>query len=148
MVVGMAVSGTYMNGATITGITGTTLTLSQRPYSIYTTGTYQPLSGNDRINIPSGTSGISVGMYVWGSFTSTTTTVSAVGANYIQINSGSVKGSLPAGVKTGTPVSVYFIPASPAAGTYAFSADTTYAFRDPASELPFGSFPGVGAYTQ
>ena len=149
MAVGMAVSGTYMNGATVTGISGTTITLSQRPYSIYATGTYEAVAfNNDRINIPAGTTGISVGMYVYGSFSTATTTVLAVGSTYVQIDSGGIKGSLPAQVKTGTAVSAYFIPASPAAGTYAFSADTTYAFRDPANELPFGSFPGVGAYTQ
>jgi hypothetical protein len=148
MGVGMAVSGTYMNGATVIGISGATLTLSQRPYSVFATGTYEAVAlANDRINIPAGTAGISVGMNVYGSFSSATTTVLAVAANYVQINSGGIKGFLPAQVKTGTPVNAYFVPASPAALTYTFNANTTYAFRDPSNELPFGSFPGVGSYT-
>lgn len=149
MAVGMAASGPYMNGATVTGISGTTLTLSARPYSIYKTGTYQAVSlANDRINVSGGTSGISVGMYVYGSFSSATTTVLAVGSNYVQIDSGGIKGSLPAQVKDGTAVSAYFIPASPGSQSYTFTAGTTYAFRDQANQLPYGSFPGISSYSQ
>ena len=149
MGVGMAVSGTYMNGATVTGISGTTITLSQRPYSIFATGIYADMVlAYNRINIPSGTTGITVGMNVWGSFSTAQTTVVDVGATYVDIGAAGMKGFLPAEVKTGTPVNCYFIPASPSSDSYTFSANTTYAFRDPDNQLPFGSFPGVGGYTQ
>jgi len=141
LAVGMAVAGTYMNGATIAGISGTTLTLSQRPYSFTRSGTYDAVYGYtygyDGVFL-SNTSGIVAGMQVFGSF-GLNTTVRSVSAGKVILNilSGSVKDN--------APVTLYFIPASPAASTYAFTADTTYAFRDPAAELPYGGFPGVGA---
>jgi lambda family phage minor tail protein L len=143
LAVGHKVTGTYMNDASITGINGLTLNLSTRPYSIYKTGTWY----EGIIDIPSGTSDITVGMYVYGSFSSATDTVAEVGSTYVVLDTGS-RVILPDEVAEGTPVSVYFMPASPTALTYTFSADTTYSFRDPANTLPFGSFPGVGAYTQ
>jgi hypothetical protein len=86
------------------------------------------------------TTGLSVGMRVFGT-AGIDTTIATIGTGSITLNS---YGNLAA---NGTPLDLYFIAASPTAGTYTFSADTTYAFRDPANELPFGSFPGVGSYT-
>jgi lambda family phage minor tail protein L len=144
--VGMTVAGTYMNGSTITGISGTTLTLSQRPYSFSRSGTYDVTPGYFYLNPPdvvklTNTTGIVVGMRVFGSL-GINTTVAAVSAG-VSITLTTA----PATPKDGAAVTVYFMPASPAAATYTFTADTSYAFRDPASELPFGSFPGVGSYT-
>jgi phage-related protein len=144
LAVGMAVAGTYMNGATIAGISGTTLTLSGRPYSFSRSGTYDVIPGYSYLNPPdkvnlTNTTGIVVGMRVFGSL-GINTTVAAVSAGV----------SITLSVAPPTPtdgalVTVYFMPASPAAETYTFTADTTYAFRDPANELPYGNFPGVGA---
>jgi hypothetical protein len=162
--VGMTVSGNYMNGATVTGISGLTILLSARPYSIFKTGTYQRALGNDYIVFPDGTSGILVGMNIFGSFSTGTTTVVAVEPTRVQIDTGGIKTDI-FGIITksgifyqaipglnypvnGAAVSAYFIPASPASSSYTFSANTTYAFRDPENQLPFGSFPGTGAFTQ
>ena len=143
LAVGMAVAGTYLSGASITGISGTVLTLSQRPYQLYKAAsavvvTFRTIVLSRKINVD--TTGLSVGMRVWGS-AGIDTTIATIVAGGITLPS---YGNLPA---DGTPLDLYFLPASPAAGTYTFTADTTYAFRDPANELPFGSFPGVGSYT-
>jgi hypothetical protein len=138
--VGMTVAGTYMNGATITGISGTTLTLSARPYSFNRSGTYDVLWGPDAVKL-SNTSGISVGMRVFGSLGIDTTVASITTDVRITLTSP------PPTPEDEAAVTMYFMPASPASETYTFSADTTYAFRDPANELPFGSFPGVGSYS-
>ena len=143
--VGMAVVGTYMNGATIAGISGTTLTLSGRPYSFTRSGTYDVIPGfylnpPDKVNLTN-TTGIVVGMRVFGSLGINTTVAAVTAGVSITLTTA------PATPKDGAAVTVYFMPASPAAGTYTFTANTSYAFRDPANELPFGSFPGVGSYT-
>lgn len=140
LAVGMAIAGTYMNGATIAGISGTTLTLSQRPYQLVKSATavvseYSYLATR-RITID--TTGLSVGMRVFGS-ASINTTIATIASGSITLAG---YGSNPA---NGTPLTLYFMPASPAASTYTFTADTTYAFRDPANELPYGGYPGVGA---
>jgi lambda family phage minor tail protein L len=143
LAVGMAVAGTYMNGATVTSIAGTTLTLSGRPYSFSRSGTYDAVysyfNGYDGVFLAD-TSGIVVGMRVFGSF-GLDTTVRSVLTGKVILN------ILSSSVKDNAAVTLYFMPASPAASTYTFTADTTYAFRDPATELPYGSFPGVGSYT-
>jgi lambda family phage minor tail protein L len=139
--VGHAVSGTYMNGQTITGISGTTLTLSGRPYSFSRTGTYDRVFGLDAIKITD-TTGIVAGMRVFGSFGINTTVASVTAGVRIQITSS----PLPT-PEEGALVTVYFMPAAPSASTYSFSVGGTYAFRDPDKPLPFGSFPGIGSYT-
>jgi lambda family phage minor tail protein L len=142
LAVGMAVAGTYMNGATIAGISGTTLTLSQRPYQLVKSATAVVLILRGSVvigrRITIDTTGLSAGMRVFGS-AGIDTTIATIGSGSITLAN---YGSNPA---NGTPLTLYFIPASPAAGTYTFTADTTYAFRDPANELPYGNFPGVGA---
>ena len=127
----------------MTAISGTTITLSQRPYQLYKTATAYVYTFRFVVysrSITIDTSGLSAGMRVWGS-AGISTTIATIGSGSITLDN---YGDLPA---NGTPLSLYFIPASPAASTYTFSANTTYAFRDPANELPFGSFPGVGSYT-
>lgn len=139
--VGMTVTGPYMNGATITGISGTTLTLSARPYDFSRSGTYErSLFGDDKIYLAN-TSSIVVGMYVFGSF-GIDATVTEVNTNvHIRIDQD------PSGdPENDALTTVYFMPASPSSATYTFSANQTYSFRDRDAELPFGSFPGVGAY--
>lgn len=141
LAVGMAVAGTYMNDATITGISGTTLTLSQRPYQLAkaATAAVETMVGGMVVSrsITIVTTGLSTGMRVFGS-AGIDTTIATIGTGSITLAS---YGNLPA---DGTALELYFITASPAAATYTFTADTSYAFRDPANELPFGSFPGVG----
>jgi phage-related protein len=142
--VGMTVAGTYMNGATITGIAGYTLTLSQRPYQLVKSATAVVLILGGSVvigrRITIDTTGLSAGMRVFGS-AGIDTTIATIGSGSITLAS---YGSNPA---NGTPLTLYFMPPSPALGTYTFSANTDYAFRDAATELPFGSFPGVGSYS-
>jgi lambda family phage minor tail protein L len=159
LAVGHLVTGPYMNGATITGISGTTITLSQRPYNLAKNGVYRNVIGDDWIDIPSGTAGITVGMYAFGSF-GINKPVIVVEANRVQIDTvTSIKDiyfdfrsrflSVLSAKKSmsSSNVIAYFVDPNPAAATYTFSANQTYSFRDPNALLPFGSFPGVGAYT-
>jgi hypothetical protein len=143
--IGMGVTGAYLSGASIVGISGTTLTLNQRPYQLYKAATAFVVSAilsgiiYTTRSITIDTTGLSVGMRVFGS-AGIDTTIATIGTGSITLAS---YGNLPA---NGTPLDLYFITPSPAASTYTFTADTNYAFRDPSNELPFGSFPGVGAY--
>jgi lambda family phage minor tail protein L len=139
--VGHTVTGTYMNNHTVTGISGTTLTLSGRPYSFTRSGVYDRNDGDDAIAITN-TTGITVGMRVFGSL-GINTTVSAVTAG-VKIKITTPPSPVPF---NGTTVFLYFMPASPTASSYTFSTTTPYAFRNPDAALPFGSFPGIGAYT-
>ena len=147
--VGQAVSGTYIPASTtVIGISGTTVTLSNRPRSIDRAGTYVPtfetytyddyqstiLTGQ-QINID--TTGLSAGMIVYGS-NGIDTTIASVGSGVIYINS---YGDLYADQ---VPVQLYFLPASPGSATYTFSSNAKYTFRTPDTALPFGSFPGAG----
>lgn len=140
--VGMTVTGPYMDGQTITAISGTTLTLSKRPFSFSRSGTYDRINlSDDEIKL-SNTSGISTGTRVFGSFKINTTVASVTTNVRIRINNA------PSPVPDdGAKVTVYFMPPSPASASYTFSGSTAYSFRDPDNVLPFGSFPGVGAYT-
>ena len=163
--VGMTVNGPLMNGATITGISGNTLTLSQRPYSFARDGIYKVqivlfnADGDDYVEFASGTAGITVGMYAFGPFALSRPVVT-VEPNRIRIDTVQTikdlyleplqlfstifdkKNSI-----NNKPVTVYFVPASPATASYTFTANSTYSFRDTGTVLPFGSFPGVGSYT-
>ena len=147
--VGQAVSGTYIPASTtVIGISGTTVTLSNRPRSIDRAGTYVPtferyyydeqystiLTGQ-QINID--TTGLSAGMIVYGS-NGIDTTIASVGSGVIYINS---YGDLYADQVA---VQLYFLPASPGSATYTFSSNAKYTFRTPNTALPFGSFPGAG----
>ena len=147
--VGQAVSGTYIPASTtVIGISGTTVTLSNRPRSIDRAGTYVPtfetytyddyqttiLTGQ-QINID--TTGLSAGMRVFGS-NGVDTTIASVGSGVIYINS---YGDLYADQVA---VQLYFLPASPGSATYTFSSNAKYTFRTPDTALPFGSFPGAG----
>ena len=147
--VGQAVSGTYIPASTtVIGISGTTVTLSNRPRSIDRAGTYVPtfetyyydeqystiLTGQ-QINID--TTGLSAGMIVYGS-NGIDTTIASVGSGVIYINS---YGDLYADQVA---VQLYFLPASPGSATYTFTSNAKYTFRTPDTALPFGSFPGAG----
>ena len=151
--VGQAVSGTYIPASTtVIGISGTTVTLSNRPRSIDRTGTYVPTfetyyydQGNNessqtiltgqQINID--TTGLSAGMIVYGS-NGIDTTIASVGSGVIYLNS---YGDL---YVDQIPVQLHFLPASPGSATYTFTSNAKYTFRTPETALPFGSFPGAG----
>ena len=147
--VGQAVSGTYIPASTtVIGISGTTVTLSNRPRSIDRAGTYVPtfttykydlyatrILTAQQINID--TASLSAGMIVFGS-NGISATISSVGSGFINLSS---YGNLSADQVT---VQLYFLPASPGSATYTFSSNAKYTFRTPNTALPFGSFPGAG----
>lgn len=159
LAIGMAVNGPLMNGATITGISGNTITLSQRPYAIVKNGIYRYVLGDDYIDIASGTTGIAVGMNCFGSFAVNKPVVN-VEANRVRIDTlTSIKdlykeifevfGPLLANKKlsvSGKEVIAYFVPQNPSSASYTFSASQIYSFRNADAVLPYGSFPGVGAF--
>jgi hypothetical protein len=133
---------------TVTGIASTTVTLSNRPFSIARAGTYVPtfdtyyydeqyttiLTGQ-QINID--TTGLSAGMIVFGS-NGIDTTIGSVGGGVVYLNGyGDLYGD-----QVG--VQLYFLPASPGSATYTFTSNAKYTFRPPDTALPFGSFPGAG----
>lgn len=158
LAVGHRVEGPYMNGATITGISGTTITLSQRPYNVVKNGVYSDVVDYDWIDIPSGTAGITVGMYAFGSF-GVNKPVLVVEAFRVRIDTvTTIKDSYSDLKRFGTvrrakqsvsssDVIAYFVDPNPAPASYTFTTDQTYSFRDPGRVLPFGSFPGIGSYT-
>ena len=147
--VGQAVSGTYIPASTtVIGISGTTVTLSNRPYSINRAGTYvatyesyfyddafQRVLTGQQISID--TTGLSAGMIVFGS-NGINTTIASVGSGVIYLNS---YGDLDIDTIA---VDLYFLPASPDSVTYTFTSNAKYTFRTPNTALPFGSFPGAG----
>jgi hypothetical protein len=147
IVAGMAITGTYMTNTTVASVSGLVVTLSRKPYQLFKTATSAVVSNRGVVvsrAITIDTTGLAVGWRVWGSagIDTTVATIATAGVN------GSITltnyGNLPADV---TPLELYFIPPSPTASSYTFTASTTYAFRDVAGELPFGSFPGVGGYS-
>lgn len=138
--IGMTVSGPYMNGQTITAINGTTLTLSERPYSFSRNGTYNRSSPYDGV-LMNNTSGIVANMRIFGSFSLDTIVVT------VNTNVGfAFAKRLTTRPEDEAKVVVYFMPASVSAASYVFTASTRYVFRV-SNGLPFGSFPGAGMYT-
>lgn len=139
--VGHVVTGSNIGtGTTISAIAGTTLTLSQRPYSIYRTGdfVFDVLSLTRYINIS--TSGLTSGMRVFGS-NNINTTIATVGSGQITLNN---YGDLD--TENRSDIALYFMPASPSQSSYTFTGSSAYSLRSPNATLPFGSFPGVGTY--
>ena len=66
--------------------------------------------------------------------------ITAISANsFIRLNGYGL-------LKHGTEQSFYFVPVSPAQESYTFKAPSTYRFGQSSNKVPFGSFPGVGAY--
>ena len=139
--VGMTVTGPYIDGSTVTGISGNTITLNRRPFSFARVGTFVVDGAGARINID--TTGITAGMRVFGSH-GIDSTVGTAGATSITIAGG--YGDLATDAAISIEVSLYFMEASPSAASYSFAASTTYSFRNADAGLPFGSFPGVGTY--
>ena len=149
IIVGLEVTGTYLNqNTTVLSVTGTTVTLSWRPYSITRTGTYTPIFDTffyddietiivtgQQINID--TTGLSVGMIVWGS-NAIDGTITSVGSGFITLSG---YGNLDSSQQS---IQLQFLPASPGSATYQFAANAQYTFRTPDTALPFGSFPGAG----
>jgi len=152
--VGQAVTGTYIPASTtVTGIVSTTVTLSNRPYSIARAGTYVPTteeyfygdesSGYGQRTILTGqqinidTTGLSAGMIVFGS-NGIDTTIASVGSGVIYLNGYGDLYFDQVGVQ------LYFLPASPGSATYTFTSNAKYTFRIPDTALPFGSYPGAG----
>ena len=139
--VGATVTGTYIpSGTTITAISGNTVTLNQRPYSFSRTGTYNVMGINYDVIKMSNTSGIVVGMKVFGSVGLNTTVKSIVPNTSITLN------VLTSNIGNNAAITVYFMPASPGSATYTFSASNAFTFRTIDGILPYGSFPAVGLY--
>lgn len=148
LIAGQTITGTYIpNGTTVSSISGTTLTLSARPYSFTRSGTYVNVF-NSVFYISIDVSGLSAGMSVWGP-NGINTTIASVATNNplgnrITLNS---YGSL--GLDAPINLTLYFMPASPGSSSYTFGiTNNNYVFRDPTSALPYGSFPAVGLYLQ
>jgi lambda family phage minor tail protein L len=147
IVAGMAITGTYMTNTTVASVSGFVVTLSRKPYLYLRTATSNVVTNRGVVisrGITVDTTGLAIGWRVWGS-TGIDTTIASIPTAGV---AGSITltnyGNLPGDV---TPLELYFIPPSPTASSYTFTADTTYAFRDVAGELPFGSMPGVGGYS-
>ena len=154
IVAGETVSGPYLpSGTVVSAVSGTTLTLNQRPYNFARSARYKCIRTLDTSfryvwsryfdNID--TAGIAVGMRVFGSH-GINTTVQAVSSGLLYLNSyGNFTDEL---VERTVTMTLYFIPASVGASTYTFQQnDLTVTFRGGTSEgLPFGSFPGIGTY--
>lgn len=139
---GMSVFGTYIpSGTTILSIATNTITLNQRPYSFARTGTFKFTSSFDTVNL-SDTSGIVVGMRVWGSAGINTTVASFVTNTSVTLTSS----FFVLGIEADFSISLYFMPALPSAATYTFSSSTAMTFRTVGGSLPYGSFPAVGLY--
>ena len=140
LLAGMTVTGTYIpSGTTISAISSNTVTLNQRPYSFSRSGTYDVLVGPDAVNL-SNTSGITVGMRVFGSLGIDTTVASVTTNTRITLTSP------PPAPTDNVAVTLYFMPASPSAATYTFTASNAFTFRTKDGFLPFGSYPGIGTY--
>jgi lambda family phage minor tail protein L len=139
LLVGQSISGLYIpSGTTIAAIATNTITLSARPYQFVRPATAVVVTiFNRRITID--TTGLSVGMRVFGS-AGINTTIATVGTGSITLAN---YGNLPA---NGTALTLYFMPPSPSAATYAFSSSTAMTFRTTDGILPYGSFPSVGLY--
>lgn len=140
--VGLSVSGTYIpDGTTVTAISSNTATLSARPYQLVKSATAVVfrfgISTTRSITID--TTGLSVGMRVFGS-NGIDTTIATIGSGSITLAS---YGSNPA---NGTVLTLYFMPPSPSAATYTFTASNAMTFRTTDNVLPFGSFPGIGTF--
>jgi lambda family phage minor tail protein L len=162
---GQSVTGSYIpDGTSVISISGTTVTLNQRPYSVSRSGTWNfawnrassyPYYWQASQSISIDTTGISTGMQVWGS-NGISTTVSGVGSGYITLNSyGSLSGPsqprfpIPLSNQATTAssaVNLFFIPASPASASYSFAGSNLMTFRTTDGILNFGSFPAVGLY--
>jgi hypothetical protein len=133
------------SGTTISGISGTTITLSQQSIVSYALSTTR--LGTDGYNTFSSsrlqlsTSGLSVGMIVMGPSlpTNYTATITFIGIGYVVLSYD--PGFFPTGTYS------FYTVASYSSQTYSFAGSSTYIFRDPANDdLPFGSFPGIGTY--
>jgi len=148
IIAGVTVSGIYLPaGTTVLSVSGTTLTLNQRPYSFVRSGTfentYSSFTGYSRSIQDIDVTSIVAGMRVFGT-NGIDTTVATVGSGTITLNS---YGSFPSTAEQTASVTLYFMPASPGSATYTFAEqDVTATFRDGGDGLPFGSFPGVGSY--
>ena len=150
---GMAISGPNIAaGTTISGIVGTTITLSQPAAKVYTlfasrsgkitstTTLFSPIPTGTSNKLYVTTTGLTTGMFVMGQDlpTNYTVTITAV-ATGIATLSYTTKVSV-----TNTTYNFYTL-GTYSSQTYAFSSNTTYTFRDASNDaLPFGSFPGAG----
>lgn len=140
LMIGQSVSGTYvLPGTTISNILGTTITLSQRPASIYRKGVVGSFGTVNPTVVYLDVNDLSVGMKVFGS-NGVDTTISTVTSEFITL------ASAPAEWDFDSKVVLYFIPSSVSQASYAMLSSNTYKFRSENTVLPFGSFPGVGQF--
>lgn len=144
LAIGHAVSGTYIPpGTTVSAISGTTITLTQRPYSLKKFGTYYYDYGiGSYIELLSIT-GVTNGMRVFGS-NNISTVVTSVNSSTGVIELGNY-GNLDA-LSNGTPLTLYLIPVAPPQGSYTFTASNLFTFRSITRGIPYGGFPGIGTY--
>jgi len=148
--VGMTVTGLYIPpGTTVRSISGNTITLSNRPYEYSGTGDFRYsylsflFSTIRTILIPTLFPNLNTGMVVFGSHSINSTITARYSADLsIRLGSYGLLSTLISPAKT----TLYFIPSSPASGTYTFSAGNQIIFRTNDGILPFGSYPGVGTF--
>ena len=153
LTLGMAVSGPYIPaGTTITGVAGNTVSLSQ-PASI----NFQVAFTRPNINIYPvagqtayshlyviNTAGISVGMAVTGPGLPSDLSARVTGLTTISFLGVAIISYAVARSANGT--YTFYSSTAYASTSYIFTGSTTYAIRGASDSLPFGSFPGVGAY--
>lgn len=153
---GMLVSGPYVTaGTTIASIAGNTITLGQpvdliyvltvaatRTTSLQWVGLSPTVPSNTTETLT--TTGLSVGMYVAGptiplSANATITSITAT-------PTGRLVFSYSASILNSSGTYTFYSLQTPSAQTYTFTASNrTYTFKVE-SELPFGSYPGIGTY--
>jgi lambda family phage minor tail protein L len=145
LIAGMTVTGLYMPAnTTIASISGTTLTLNQRPYQYKRTAWTLPGLVLQLTDV----TGLSVGMRVRGA-NGINTTIASKDASLNRITLTNTSGLTFSGFAQPDKITLYFMPASPGSSTYTIQIATpNYSFRSNNELLPFGSFPGVGSYYQ
>lgn len=148
---GHIVTGPYIpTGTTIRVISGTTVYLTRRPYSISRTGLFKRGSSvynvftNTTITISPkiemNTAGLSIGMKVFGP-ANVNTQITGVTSTYVSLASYGKLNDVPE-----SEMLFYFMPSSPAEASYSFTSSDSYSFKIGDGVLPFGGFPGIGTY--
>lgn len=163
LAIGMLVSGTGIRpGTAISGISGTTITLSQRSdpnyvYVLSRTGRIKRIAvQRNELNafFINSTAGVSRNMQVRGPGFPTSPPVLVTSIASVAGVWNSQPASLGYWIGTtyegreATGTYDFYTDTTFSPATYTFSASPTYVFRNPADDqLPFGGFPGVGAFT-
>lgn len=144
LAIGHAVSGTYIPpGTTVSAISGTTITLTQRPYSITRVGIFRDDPVSAAYVYLFSLTGITNGMRVFGSngISGTVTDVESLTGEIRLSNYGNLNT-----LSNGLFVTLYFMPATVTQASYTFTASNLFTFRSITRGLPYGGFPGIGTY--